>query len=759
MSDTFDRLRAAIADRYDIERELGSGGMATVYLAHDVKHGRKVALKVLRPELAAAIGTDRFLSEIKITANLSHPHILPLLDSGIAEEQLSDRPPDRLTAFLYYVMPVVDGETLEEKLQREGELPVDEAVKITSDVAKALDYAHRQGVLHRDIKPSNVMLYEGQALVCDFGIALAMTAADGKRVTETGLTLGTPQYMSPEQATAERDLDARSDVYALGCLLFEMLAGEPPYTGHSAQAILAKLLVDPVPSVCRLRPAVPKSIDQALEQALAKRSADRFPSAHAFAEALTQPAVVAPSGPSIAVLPLLNLSTDPENEYFADGITEDVTAQLSKIGALKVISRTSVMRYKNHEESLKEIGATLGVGTLLEGSVRRAGNRVRIVVQLIDAETDHHLWTETYDRELTDIFAIQSDVALQIAVALEAELTAEQKSRIEKEPTRDLDAYQIYLKGRHCLARLTSEGLLQGVDYLQQAADRDPLYAHAYAHMAIGYVALGMGYGAGVVKPDEAYSRAKAAAAKAMEIDSELGEAHAALAFPMFVHDFEWEKAENSFRRALELNPNAADTLDMYGLMLAAQGRYDEAVTAQRRAQELDPLIPWHTSDLGASLLRAGRYDEAVLEAKRVLQLEPHHPFGHATLGWAYIKKKIYDDGLAELESAVALSPKDTVMLGQLGQGYAMAGRIVDARRVLEQLEELSRERYVPPYHLAYVYTGLGDDDKALDALEQAYEERAGGIYGIKGSFLFATLRTHPRFKTLLRKMNLEDDV
>jgi len=746
MSDAFERLETAFSDRYIIEHELGAGGMATVYLAHDAKHDRKVAVKVLRPEIAAVLGAERFLTEIKVTANLQHPHILPLFDSGEAD------------GFLYYVMPVVEGETLQEKLHRERELPIDEAVQITSEVAKALDYAHRQGVLHRDIKPSNIMLYEGQALVCDFGIALALTAVGGKRVTETGMSLGTPEYMSPEQATAERELDARSDVYALGCVLYEMLAGEPPYTGHTAQSILTKMLVDPVPSVRRLRAAVPEGIEQALKQALAKNPADRFTSAVEFAEALTRPTARQPRTRSIAVLPLLNLSADPENEYFADGITEDVTAQLSKIGALKVISRTSVMRYKNHEESLKEIGVTLGVGTLLEGSVRRAGNRVRIVVQLIDAETDGHLWAETHDRDLTDIFAIQSDVALQIATALEAELTGDQRSRIEKEPTKDLVAYQLYLKGRHCLARFTSEGLLQGVEYLQQAADRDPAFAHAYAHMAIGYVALGMGYGAGVIKPDEAYSRAKAAGARAIEIDNELGEAHAALAFPMFVHDFDWNNAENAFHRALELNPNAADTLDVYGLMLAAQGRFDEAVTAQRRAQELDPLIPWHTTDLAASLLRAGRYDEVLQEAKRVLQFEPNFPFGHATAGWAYIKKEMYDEGLAELERAFSLSPGDTALLGQLGQGYATSGKVDEAREVLRQMEELSRERYVPSYHLAYVYTGLGEDDKALDALEQAFEEHAGGIYGIKGSFLFTTLRSHPRFKALLRKMNLQED-
>jgi serine/threonine-protein kinase len=413
------------------------------------------------------------------------------------------------------------------------------------------------------------------------------------------------------------------------------------------------------------------------------------------------------------------------------------------------------MRYKNHEESLKEIGATLGVGTLLEGSVRRAGNRVRIVVQLIDAETDAHLWAETYDRELTDIFAIQSDVALQIAAALEAELTADLKSRIEKEPTKDLSAYQLYLKGRHSLAGFTSEGLMQGVELFQQAADRDPAFAHAYAGMAIGYVAIGMGYGAGVLKPEDAYSRAKTAGEKAIEIDNELGEAHAALAFPMFVHDFEWENAEKSYHRALELNPNAADTLDTYGLLLAAQERYEEAIASQRRAQELDPLTPWHTSDLAASLLRAGRYDEALQEAGRAVELEPNFATGHATMAWAYIKQEMYAEGLAELERAASLSPADTVLLGQLGQAYAMAGRVDEARDKLRQLKELSSERYVPPYHMAYVYTGLGEDDKALDALEAAFEERSGGIYGIKGSFLFAPLRSHPRFIALLKRMNL----
>jgi serine/threonine-protein kinase len=746
MPDLLERLRSALADRYTIEREIGSGGMAVVYLAGDRKHQRRVGLKVLRPELAATLGGERFLQEIRVTANLQHPHILPLYDSGEAD------------GLLYYVMPYVEGESLRDRLSREKQLPVEDALRITEQVASALEFAHRRDVIHRDIKPENILLHEGVALVADFGIALAVTAAGGERLTDTGLSIGTPEYMSPEQAAADRELDARSDVYAVGCVLFEMLAGEPPYTGRSPRTVLAKALTDPVPSVRRLRPAVPESVEVALNRALAKAPADRYGAAAAFAAALTAPCADRQGTPSVAVLPLANLSADPENAFFADGITEDVIAQLSKIPSLKVISRTSVMRFKHHSESLEEIAATLGVATVLEGSVRRAGNRVRIVAQLIDAATDDHLWTETYDRDLSDIFAIQSDVALRIAEALEAELTDELKSRIAKEPTQDLVAYQLYLQGRQFFARLTGEGLEQAIEHFRQATERDPGFAHAYANEAFAWVAIGMGSGGGSWKPDVAYAEAKAAAAKAIRIDDTLGEAYAALAFPMFVHDFDWPKAEQAMQRALELNPNAADTLNTYGQLLAAQGRHEEAIAVQRRAQELDPLTTWHATALAASLLRAGRYGDALQEAKRVQRLEPHFPLGHAQAGWACLQQGLYDEGLAELERAVSLSPADTQLMGQLGQAYAMAGRLEDARAMLRRMEQRSRDQYVPPYHFAYVYTGVGEVGKALDALEQSYEERAGSVYGIKGSFLFAPLREHPRFIALLRKMHLEEE-
>jgi serine/threonine-protein kinase len=737
--DRLDRLTAALAGRYTLERELGSGGMATVYLAEDLKHGRKVAVKVLRPELAALLGPERFSREIEIAARLNHPHIISLYDSGEAE------------GFLFYVMPCIQGESLRQRLRRDKQLPIEDALRLTQQVAAALQYAHGRNLVHRDIKPENILLHEGVALVADFGIARAATAA-GDRLTATGVAVGTPEYMSPEQAAGEAVLDARSDLYSLGCVLYELLTGEPPYTGITAQAVIAKRFTDPVPSARRLRSTVPLAMEQALMQALAPVPADRFESVEAFAKALTAPAPAPPKPRSVAVLPFLNFSTDPENEFFADGITEDVIAHLSKIRSLKVISRTSVMPYKKRDQTLREIGAKLDVTALLEGSVRRAGSRVRVVAQLIDAETDRHLWADTYDRDLTDIFAIQTDVALQIAHALEAELSPEERRQIRKEPTQDIEAYQQYLLGKHCMVRWTHEGVEKGLKHLEQAVARDPNYALAYAIMAYAYADSATGV-AGGFPPEEAFGKAKAAVARALEIDSGLAEGHAVLGYLKIVCDYDWGGAEEELKRAIDLNPNSGEAYDFYGLMLASLERYDEAIEMQRRAHEVDPLA--HRMDIATTFLRARRYDEAMRAVTRVLQDDPHFALAHATLGWVQLLSGRPEEGIASLQKALSISPESTMYLAQLGQAYARVGRTEDARAVLQQLHELSKQRYVSPYHMAYVYTGLGEHDRALDLLESAYRERAGAVFGIKGSFLFTPLRGHPRFKALLKKMNL----
>jgi adenylate cyclase len=494
-------------------------------------------------------------------------------------------------------------------------------------------------------------------------------------------------------------------------------------------------------------------VEDALVKALATSPADRFDSAGAFAQALTATDRAQARPPSVAVLPFRNLSPNPENEFFVDGITEDVITQLSKIRSLKVISRTSVMQFKNRDQDLREIGATLQVATLLEGSVRWAGDRVRIVAQLIDAEADEHLWSDTYDRQLTDIFAIQSDVALQIASALKSELSLAERNRIQRQPTNNVRAYELVLKGRHCYSRYTEEGIRKGIDYFRKAIAIDPNYALAHVGIALAFAELAAGQGGGDLQPEVAYRQALEAVTRALALDTQLGEAHAVFALLKFSHDFDWEGAEKEFKLALELSPGGADIYDHYGWLCSALERFDEAVTLARRAQELDPLT--HRADVASSLLRAGRYEEALDAALHAVEFEPEYPRGLSTLGWAYLKNGMEDEGLARLEDAARLTPGNTLHLAQLAQAYAMTGKGDRARDLLAQLEALSKLRYVSPYHMAYVYTGLGDHDRAMDFLERAYQERAGSVYGIKGSFLFTSLHSHPRFQALLRKMNL----
>ena len=735
MPDT-SRLSAALAGRYKIERVIGRGGMATVYLADDLRHRRKVAIKVLEPELAYAVGGERFLREIEIAAGLSHPHIVPLFDSGDADGQL------------FYVMPFLEGESLRDRIERERYLPIDDAVSITRHVASALDYAHARNVIHRDIKPENILIYEGEAMVADFGIALAANAAQAPRITGTGLVVGTPEYMSPEQALDE-GADGRSDQYSLACVLFELLAGEPPYTGPSPTSIIAKRLMDPVPSVRRLRGTVPAPMDEAIARALAKVPADRFVTAGEFAGALTAPAPSRPRATAVAVLPFRNLSADPENEYFADGITEDVIAHLSKIRALKVISRNSVMPFKQRTQSLREIGATLGATALLDGSVRRAGNRVRIVAQLIDAESDQHLWGETYDRKLDDIFAIQTDVALHIADALKAELSGEEQTRVRKEPTHDLQAYQLFLQGRQFYIRYTPESIEQSIDYYDRAVARDPSFALALANLAMSYIELAEH---GAMAPDLAHQRAESAVAEALRIDPELGAAHCTMAYLRTVRDYDWENAEAEFKRAIELSPSYGDAYDLYGRLCSALERYDEALQLLQRAQELDPLA--HRIDVATMLIRAGRYDEAIARARDAAEVDPHAR-AWATLGWAKFLTGRHAEGVADLERAVSASPGNSLWLAQLGEGYGLAGDLGKARDVLRQIKELARREYVSPYQFVYVHIGLGELDRALDLLERAVSERSGPAYAIKGSFLLKPLRFHPRFQALLREMRL----
>jgi len=432
------RLTIALADRYRVERELGAGGMATVYLAHDLKHERDVAIKVLKPDLSQTLGAERFLREIQLAAKLSHPHILPLFDSGDAG------------GVLFYVMPRVAGISLRDRLNDAKQLPVDEAVRIATEVAGALDYAHRQGVVHRDIKPENIMLQDGHALVADFGIGKALSAVDGEAFTQVGMSVGTPAYISPEQAVGEA-VDGRSDLYSLGCVLYEMLVGEPPFTGPSVQAVIAKRFVQTPADVTALRDGVPRTVSRAVSRALSRSVVDRYESAAAFAKSLGEIEVVLPaSAPekSLAVMPFVNRSGDADNQYFSDGLSEDLINALTAVDGLHVASRTSAFRFRGSELDIRDIGAQLSVASVLEGSVRRSGTKLRVTAQLVSVTSGFQLWSARYDREMTDVFEIQDEIVASIVRALVPALMGE-APKSSRRATENLEAYELYLKGRH----------------------------------------------------------------------------------------------------------------------------------------------------------------------------------------------------------------------------------------------------------------------------------------------------------------------
>jgi TolB-like protein/Flp pilus assembly protein TadD len=471
-----------------------------------------------------------------------------------------------------------------------------------------------------------------------------------------------------------------------------------------------------------------------------------------FIGVVERPQAIRPRVPSVAVLPFANLSADGENEFFADGVTEDVIAHLAKIRSLKVISRTSVMAYKKGEGSLREIGEKLGVATVVEGSIRRAGNRVRIVAQLVDAVTGELIWAETYDRDLTDIFGIQSDVALKIAIALRAQLSNDERARVGQRPTQNFEAYEYYIRGRNSYYRFTDEGFRRSLVDYDAAVARDPSFALAWAGIATTHAEICSSGFAGS-SPEDTIRSARTAAARALEIDDQLAEAHSVSALIRFGFDFDWVGAEREFLAAIELSPNNAEAHAHYSWLCASLERHDDALREVRRARELDPLLV--QTDVATTLLRAGRINEALEDALRSLRDVPASPRAYSSLGWALIFHDDHAAGIESLERASWLAPNSTLFLSQLGQACAITGNVERARNILQQLHDRAVREFVSPYHFAYVHAGLGEADTAIDWLERAFERRSGAIYGIKGSFLFRSLRSHPRFKSLLQKMNL----
>ncbi len=653
MPDVLAQLRSALGDRYRIERELGRGGMAVVYLAHDRKLGRQVALKVLRPELAASLGGERFLRETEIAARLTHPNILALHDRGEAD------------GLLYYTMPYVEGESLSDRLNRERQLPLEEALQITQEVAEALDHAHAQGIVHRDIKPDNILFEGGHAVVADFGIARAIDVAGGERLTETGLAVGTPAYMSPEQASGVEVVDARSDLYALACVLYEMLAGEPPFPGTSAQAILARKVTEPPRSVRTVRRTVPEGVEQVLQRGLATSAADRYVTAQEFVQALER-GVTAPTRTTvtqrvllggtlvgqwlrpggagsnhprtaIAVLPFEDRTADESQAYFASGLHDELITQLAKVAALTVIGRTSVLSYVGTTKPLDTIAEELGVGAIVEGSVQVEEERLRVNVRLIDAATGENLWAERYNRTVNDLFATQSEIAAQVVTTVGAALTEDEASAIAAVPTDNDEAYRLYLQGEVYRRRpgLRQEDLEIAQKLYEQALRLDPEFALARAALSQVHGSMyWFRYDPSAARSERQVEEAEAA----LRLAPDLPQAHFAMGAVHYVtRDF--PRALEEFAIALEGVPNDVETWFWIGTAHRRLGNWEEVFAAFERAAELEPRDAEVLQDLGGVTFRVThRYADAVRAIDRVLTLVPDFHMAAMDKGWVYIE-------------------------------------------------------------------------------------------------------------------------
>ncbi len=739
ITDVLSHLRAAHADRYRIDRELGEGGMATVYLAHDLKHQRSVAIKVLRQEVAATLGAERFLREIRLAAKLSHPNILPLYDSGEAG------------GMLYFVMPNVEGASLRDRLDQMKILPIDEAVRLASEVAEALDYAHRQHVVHRDIKPENIMLHEGHALVADFGIGKALSMVEGEAFTNTGMIVGTPAYMSPEQAAGD-SVDGRSDLYSLGCVLYEMLVGEQPFTGNTMQAVIAKRFVQTPADVTALRDGVPRPVARAVQKALARIPFDRFETGALFVNSLraveVASAVVAAPEKSLAVLPFASLSQDPADGLFADGITEEILNALAAIPGLRVAGRSSVFSFKGRSEDPRSVGAKLNVATILEGTLRRAGNRLRISVQLISAADGYQLWSERYDRVLEDVFAVQDEIATAIAGRLRVSLG----DSSAKPPTKDLAAYELYLKGRALLYR-RGRSIEEALECFRQAVALDPTYAQAWAGLADGYTTSGY---SGSAPPAQLMPKALEAARRALLLDPALAEAHCALAEATMLYERDYPLAEQSFRRSLELNPDYSQARVWYGLHFLhfVAGRTQEGEAQLAAYLELDPLSSYAYVCLSWLYLTSGRAAEGVAAARRGVELDPDSYLGYSSLINCLAACGQFDEAAAAAGRGLMMSARHVWTLGALAVIYSRWGKAGDAGAFLREIEARSVHEYMQPATLTYAAAAAGDIEGALGYAQQALDERDPLFVMFARSWpWYEPLRSNSRFQQIVAQL------
>jgi len=792
-------LERTLGDTYSIERELHGGAMSRVFVVMDRQHDREVVVKVLAAEVAAGVSAERFRREIQIAARLQHPHIVPVLSSG----ETGGAP--------FYTMPFVEGESLRARLERVGELPVEEAVRILREVASALSYAHKQGVVHRDIKPDNIMISNDFALVTDFGVSKAMsesaTNPQISTLTGLGVALGTPAYMSPEQAAADPASDHRTDIYAFGVMAYEMLTGSLPFAGRSTQAMLAAHAVSKPEAVDRRRPGIPRALADLVMRCLEKRPADRPQSASDLLQILDDPTIhdrrtggaavggwknprtlvaaaaaaavaaivvagtltvasrqreqprdVAGELNSVAVLPLVNVGGDAKDEYFSDGMTDELANALGKLPGLRVASRTSAYAFKGKSDlDVGEIGRKLRVQAILEGTVRRSGDQLRVGAQLTSVSDGLSLWSDTYQRTTSDIFSVQDDIARSIAGALKLKLSGNAgELSSSSRGTESLAAYDSYLRGRYFWNRRGASNLHRALEYFEESIRRDPSFARAHAALALTHALLPE-YTDN--PPPDGLGKTRAAALRALTLDSTLAEAHTALGLAL-VHAWDFKAGDLAYRKAIALDPRYPTAHQWYGELLYHTGRIDSSLVEIRRALELDPIAPIMPVALGYALMLAGQFEQALAEFAKAEEIAPGLDITMQLVAQAHLQGGQVEKGVQEMEAAVRQDSTTLLTKGKLCHAYGVAGRRADAEKLLTEIRARGAREPASSVTLATCELGLGNRSAALAAMESAVRNHELAVFTAFSPLLDKTwesLRGDPRWNGILRGANLAD--